>query len=56
MLKYLLVPFAIAKLFFSLVMTLVFVPIYLLLCPYAHNPDQAYVDRMNYIHHFQDLL
>lgn len=55
-LKYLLVPVAIIRLILVCLATLIFMPIYLLLCPYAHNDDLAYVDHMNYIHHFEDLL
>lgn len=34
----------------------IFLPIYLLLCPYAYNDDNAYVDAMNYRHHFEDWI
>lgn len=34
----------------------VFLPIYVLLCPYAFCDDMAYEDRMNYLNHFEDLM
>lgn len=34
----------------------VFLPIYVLLCPYAFHKNVGYEDHINYLNHFEDLL